>query len=194
TVRDLLDGHDGEKGIPGEVIRFVFLSTHYTKPMDWTAEKARQAEATLRKWYILVSGETPSEEAPAEVIDALADDLNTSAAISEMHKLASDERFGDLMAAMRQLGLLETGMGDWTKPRAATDPVQFEIGRVQDKWFAFRQAKTFEKADAIKNDALAVGIEFYVNPDKTPGVRFKASGFTDAESLEVLRVLANKDY
>ncbi len=38
TVRDLLD-----QGLPGEVIRFVFLSTHYRKPMDWTDEKAREA-------------------------------------------------------------------------------------------------------------------------------------------------------
>ncbi|HRM74331.1 MAG TPA: class I tRNA ligase family protein, partial [Paracoccus sp. (in: a-proteobacteria)] len=43
TVRDLLD-----QGVPGEVIRFVLLSTHYRKPMDWTAEKAREAEAVLR--------------------------------------------------------------------------------------------------------------------------------------------------
>ena len=34
TVRDLLD-----QGVPGEVIRFVFLSTHYRKPMDWTEKK-----------------------------------------------------------------------------------------------------------------------------------------------------------
>ena len=35
TVRDLLD-----QGVPGEVIRFVMLATHYRKPMDWTEEKA----------------------------------------------------------------------------------------------------------------------------------------------------------
>ncbi|WP_295314142.1 cysteine--tRNA ligase, partial [Roseobacter sp.] len=34
TVRDLL-----EQGVPGEVIRFVMLSTHYRKPMDWTEKK-----------------------------------------------------------------------------------------------------------------------------------------------------------
>ncbi|MFZ8874144.1 MAG: cysteine--tRNA ligase, partial [Paracoccaceae bacterium] len=44
TVRDLLD-----QGYAGEVIRFVFLSTHYGKPMDWTETKARDAENTLRK-------------------------------------------------------------------------------------------------------------------------------------------------
>ena len=42
TVRDLLD-----QGYPGEVIRMVYLGTHYGKPMDWTTEKAEQAEATL---------------------------------------------------------------------------------------------------------------------------------------------------
>ena len=45
TVRDLL-----EQGVPGEVIRFVMLSTHYRKPMDWTEKKREEAEKTLRKW------------------------------------------------------------------------------------------------------------------------------------------------
>ena len=42
TVRDLLD-----QGIPGEVIRFVLLSTHYRQPMDWTETKVARGEATL---------------------------------------------------------------------------------------------------------------------------------------------------
>ena len=45
TVRDLLD-----QGYPGEVIRFVFLSTHYSKPMDWNNSKALEAKNILRKW------------------------------------------------------------------------------------------------------------------------------------------------
>ena len=41
TVRDLLD-----QGIPGEVMRFVLLSTHYRQPMDWTeAQGARGDDA-----------------------------------------------------------------------------------------------------------------------------------------------------
>ena len=46
TVRDLLD-----QGYAGEVIRFVFLSTHYSKPMDWNASKALEATSILRKWH-----------------------------------------------------------------------------------------------------------------------------------------------
>ena len=41
TVRDLLD-----KGIPGEVIRFVLLSTHYRQPIDWTESKVDEATRT----------------------------------------------------------------------------------------------------------------------------------------------------
>ena len=39
TVRDLLD-----QGYPGEVIRFVFLSTHYSKPMDWNLLKSLRSQ------------------------------------------------------------------------------------------------------------------------------------------------------
>ena len=46
TVRDLLD-----KGVPGEVIRFVLLSTHYRSPMDFSDAKVQEAFDDLSKWY-----------------------------------------------------------------------------------------------------------------------------------------------
>ena len=81
TVRDLLD-----RGIPGEVIRFVILSTHYRKPMDWTEEKAREAQKRLAKWYRKTDGVTASDTAPANVVGALSDDLNTHLALTEMDR------------------------------------------------------------------------------------------------------------
>ncbi len=42
--------------MPGEVIRFVFLSTHYSKPMDWTEEKARAARKKLSQWFEKTDG------------------------------------------------------------------------------------------------------------------------------------------
>lgn len=83
TVRDLLD-----EGIPGEVIRYVFLMTHYRKPMDWTAEKVREAEAILRKWRGLAAGIEPAARPAPAVIAALADDLNAAGAIAELHRIA----------------------------------------------------------------------------------------------------------
>ena len=35
------------RAIPGEVIRFVLLSTHYRQPIDWTEAQGRRGDATL---------------------------------------------------------------------------------------------------------------------------------------------------
>jgi cysteinyl-tRNA synthetase len=74
TVRDLLD-----QGVPGEVIRFVMLSTHYSKPMDWTEKKRDEAEKTLRKWRncLLIDPPQGLLRRPRMKLSALADDLNT---------------------------------------------------------------------------------------------------------------------
>ena len=108
TVRDLLD-----QGIPGEVIRFVFLSTHYRKPMDWTAEKAREAEATLRKWYRIADAALDNAEPYQPVIDALASDLHTHEAITEMHQLALAGDAPSLRASMRLVGLIDQSVPSW---------------------------------------------------------------------------------
>ena len=84
TVRDLLD-----QGVPGEVIRFVMLQTHYRKPMDWTAEKAREAGKRLDRMAQAVrsadrSGARPSgrfSDLPEGMRHALGNDLNTHGAI-----------------------------------------------------------------------------------------------------------------
>jgi cysteinyl-tRNA synthetase len=57
TVRDLLD-----QGVPGEVIRFVMLSTHYSKPMDWTEKSARRRRRLCGSGTRLVQGAQPSKK------------------------------------------------------------------------------------------------------------------------------------
>ncbi|MBT7906013.1 MAG: cysteine--tRNA ligase, partial [Marinovum sp.] len=101
TVRDLLD-----QGYAGEVIRFVFLSTHYGKPMDWTDAKAREAEKTLRKWREISAEADSSGAVDAAVVKALSEDLNTSGAITALHALASKGDAAGLRASAGLLGLL----------------------------------------------------------------------------------------
>ncbi|MGL6209109.1 MAG: cysteine--tRNA ligase, partial [Paracoccaceae bacterium] len=81
TVRDLLD-----QGVPGEVIRFVMLGTHYSKPMDWTKEKELEAEFKLHRSIELIEmygdlNEARLMEPDEQVVSALADDLNTHEAV-----------------------------------------------------------------------------------------------------------------
>ena len=116
TVRDLL-----EQGYPGEVIRFVYLGTHYSKPMDWTKEKAEQAEATLRKWRGLVAGIEPAPSPLPAVVAALADDLNTAGALAALHAAASVGDYAGLKASAGLLGLLDDAQGDWVRQREITE-------------------------------------------------------------------------
>ncbi|RWR45079.1 cysteine--tRNA ligase [Sinirhodobacter ferrireducens] len=169
TVRDLLD-----KGIPGEVIRFVFLQTHYTKPMDWTAEKAAQAEATLRKWRALTAGIEPAPSAAPEVIAALADDLNTAGAIAELHALASDP--ARLLSSAQLMGLLEPAMGAW----AAAPQVDLtaHTARLSDLRAAAMVSKDFAPVDAMKAALVAAGVEVRMSKagvELLPGAGFDAA-------------------
>lgn len=169
TVRDLLD-----KGIPGEVIRFVFLQTHYTKPMDWTAEKAAQAEATLRKWRALTAGIEPAPSAAPEVIAALADDLNTAGAIAELHALSADP--ARLLASAQLMGLLEPAMGAWAAAPQAD--LSAHAARLSDLRAAAMETKDFAPVDAMKAALLAAGVEVRMSKagvELLPGAGFDAA-------------------
>lgn len=169
TVRDLLD-----KGIPGEVIRFVFLQTHYTKPMDWTAEKAAQAEATLRKWRALTAGIEPAPSAAPEVIAALADDLNTAGAIAELHALASDP--ARLLASAQLMGLLDPAMGAWAEAPQAD--LSAHAARLSALRAAAMASKDFAPVDAMKAALVAAGVEVRMSKagvELLPGAGFDAA-------------------
>ncbi|MES2434778.1 MAG: cysteine--tRNA ligase [Pseudomonadota bacterium] len=155
TVRDLLD-----QGYPGEVIRFVYLGTHYGKPMDWTKEKADQAEATLRKWRGLTVGAKTGKAGPDKrVVDFLEDDLNTAAAISALHNIAHiNEKSGfdwpGFRAGANLLGLLEQGeMGAWFDPVRYDEQIGKRLDIVVRGWGNARAEKNYALADKIK-DAL----------------------------------------
>ena len=151
TVRDLLD-----KGIPGEVIRFVMLSTHYRKPMDWTEAKAAEAEGILRRWHGLTAGTRPAASPAPAVIDALADDLNTAGAITALHDLAGQGDGPGLLASARMLGLLMPDMGGWA---LAGDEAAALIDRLLQARAAARKVRDFARADAIRDGFAAAGVE-----------------------------------
>jgi len=182
TVRDLLEGRDGQAGVPGEVIRFVMLSTHYRKPMDWTAEKARQAKDTLDHFLSLTVGQelgAPSEE----FVAALADDLNTPKAISILRRLAKEKNGPVLRGSLELLGFDLTTLGSgWTQPE------KYEVlDQLADRLAAVRAAamesKDFSEVDRMKAALVEAGVE--VRMSKAGVELLPGAGF-DAAKLEGL--------
>ncbi|MDP4032283.1 MAG: cysteine--tRNA ligase [Pseudorhodobacter sp.] len=156
TVRDLLD-----KGVPGEVIRFVLLGTHYSKPMDWTEAKAREAEATLAKWRELVAGIPAGQDPHPAILEALSDDLNTAGAIAVLHECENSGNLAALKASAMLLGLLEDGMGEWAVARSAYDSLKSVLVARADA----RANKDFKTADNIRNALSEHGISIEDMPD-----------------------------
>ena len=155
TVRDLLD-----QGVPGEVIRFVMLSTHYRKPMDWTEKKRDEAEKTLRKWYRQIGLSTTKlgDDVHDGTLAALADDLNTPDAITNCHALSTGGDVSQLRQSMAFLGLFDGTIPDWARIDGFSDA---EAGLIQDllqRRQTARQSKDFNLADKIRDEMLGAGV------------------------------------
>ncbi len=206
TVRDLLD-----QGVPGEVVRFVLLGTHYRKPMDWTEEREQEAKATLRNWGAMVDGVEPGEVLPT-VLSALSDDLNTSRAITEMYAAAASGDSKGLLASCHLLGLFIPGQSEWrTLKMAASVPHRDYLGISPVEHYdltAFphirdfgaelsflilvrRQArigKDFARADAIRKSLLDANFSVEDFADRT------AAAATHSADLNKLRNLFASEY
>jgi cysteinyl-tRNA synthetase len=176
TVRELLD-----RGVPGEVIRFVMLSTHYRKPMDWTERKREEAERRLAAWFRKTEGVEPAKVVPARVLDALADDLNTHLALTEMNSLSAPY----LKAAMRLVGLPDAEEVEWFREAQAEvdDALAARIEDLLSRRTAAKAARDFAEADRIRDALTRAGV---VVTDTSGGSVWEIGAGADPAALEAL--------
>lgn len=185
TVRDLLD-----RGVPGEVIRFVFLQTHYSKPMDWTEEKAREARETLSGFFRVTDGVEPSEHVDVNFVATLANDLNTPGAIALLHDIRQSAKPSDLKAAMLLLGLPPAEQVNWFRSDRISaavldDPINAHLVWPQLlRWQELRNNRDFSAADALKKHLEAAGLEIKATPQ---GPEAKRLPNFDPAKLEALK-------
>ena len=157
TVRDLLND-----GIPGEVVRFVLLSTHYGKPMDWTQKKVRDATLTLRKWHALVENVSPALLDDV-ILQNVSNDLNTPGALARMHELAKSGSVELLLSAGQFLGLLSPDE-HWWFPKEPDNTVKNKVESLLALRTKAKVNRDFLKADLIRSQLLAAGIEVVDQP------------------------------
>ena len=152
TVRDLLND-----GTPGEVVRFVLLSTHYGKPMDWTQKKAREATLTLLKWHKMVKNASPALLDDA-ILQCVANDLNTPGALARMHELAKAGSVDLLLSAGQFLGLFSPNE-HWWVPKEPDSEAKVKIEALLVSRNKAKVDRNFLKADLIRTQLLDAGVE-----------------------------------
>jgi cysteinyl-tRNA synthetase len=174
TVAELLAEY------PGEALRLVLLKTHYRAPLDFTKARLAEAKAELDRFYRalaeVAAGDSPVD-ADAPIRAALEDDLNTAAAVTELHATLNAFNKGQedaaraaaaatLKAQGALLGLLQQDPDSWFKGAADGDGAA-RIDALVAERAAAKAAKNFARADAIRADLLSEGV---VLEDKPGGV------------------------
>ncbi|WP_107989758.1 cysteine--tRNA ligase [Breoghania corrubedonensis] len=171
TVHELLESDKvGGRTWSGAAVRLTLMSAHYRQPLDFTQKGLEEAVKLIERWAKLISGVTPHEAGapPAEVVEALCEDLNTPSAIAALHGFARAARAGDAEAAQKLadaaafLGLMPENWRDAVAQRAEAAEADPEFAaRVEAliaARIAARTAKNWAESDRIRDELVAMGV------------------------------------
>jgi cysteinyl-tRNA synthetase len=181
TIRDLLDSDAfGGRKWSGEALRLAMLRTHYRQPIDWTVKALEEAEMTLDRWYDAVGDATPGAATAEGVLAALDDDLNTPAALAELHRLAHPAVAGHeltsqmLKASANLLGLLMQTKSE--REKAAPKPTSTEseiIAELLAERAAARTNKDWKASDHLRDELAKMGVTIKDNKNSPTTWEFK---------------------
>jgi cysteinyl-tRNA synthetase len=146
---------------PGEVLRLAMLMTHYREPIDFSVKRLEEAERLLAKWPPAEPGDAKPDET---VLNALADDLNTVAAVQALHALAQSGNDAVFAASAALLGVLP-------KKTEIDEAVAAEIDARVRARLELLKAKNFAEADKIRDSLAAEGIQLKDGKDPATGER-----------------------
>jgi len=177
SPKDLID-----QGISGDSLRLMYLGTHYRKPLDWTENKVEESQKLQKKWEKLVAN-CESGVISEKVLNAVADDLNTPLALSEMHKLAKSGNVKDLKASGSFLGLFDNPILHKFET-ILTDELQNLITELLKERADARFRKDYAKADKLRDGFVKAGL---IISDTENGIDWELEENFDLKKLEALK-------
>ncbi|NLV31545.1 MAG: cysteine--tRNA ligase [Acidobacteria bacterium] len=185
TLRDLTG-----QGYAPEAIRYLLLSVHYRKQLNFTMDGLRQASASIARLedFLLRAREKASEDAPTPEFEAEAaaargkfreamdSDINTSAALGALFDFVRAANQRDARGALTggdarlAVAFLEEIDGVLGILRGRPELLDEEIARRIEARQEARRRRDFAEADRIRDELLAEGIQL---EDTREGVRWK---------------------
>jgi cysteinyl-tRNA synthetase len=188
TIHELLHTTNfGGRKWDGETLRLAMLRTQYRQPIDWTVKALEEAEKTLERWYDAVGDveSKPGAEIAEGVLAALYDDLNTPAALTELHRLAHPAIAGLseagqqpapelLKASANLLGLLMQTKSK--RVQGSAQPTAAESERIDELLAARAEAranKNWQESDRLRDELAKIGVTIKDNKNGPTTWEFK---------------------
>jgi cysteinyl-tRNA synthetase len=176
TIRELLETKEfGGRAWPGEVLRLNMLRTHYRQPIDWTVAALEEAEIVLRRFcgkikqFEFARRGLPTKErdvqlkTTSEIVDVLADDLNTPLLLSKAHELYGDDAVDQ---ALMLIGIDVRSYARWLRAK----DMSVGAGKIEPliaARFEARKRKDFKEADRIRDELAKMGVVLKDTKDGT---------------------------
>ena len=179
-VNDLLDQY------PGEVLRYVILSSQYRSEQNFGKELLDSAWRSLDTLYGYLRGMTvgrPRLNPESAGYQALLDDLNTPVAISELYRLGKEmhaaegerqaELCDELLGLAELMGLLQQDAEHWFKGARGVDGIsEADIEALIMKRQQAKANKDYAGADQVRTALLNQGV---VLEDSREGTTWRRS-------------------
>jgi len=172
-IKDLTDSYKGE------VIRLTLLSSHYRQGLDWNESIIHQSEKLLDKLYKILSDEginsaPTSSNFDEDILEALADDLNTPKVISVLNSLAkkysqdSGINKKDIAESIKTsgnlIGILNEDPVRWFERDSKDLDIELIESLMQQRDQA-KSNKDYAKADSIRDELVSLGLEILDSQD-----------------------------
>lgn len=160
----------------GMAARLSMLQTHYREPINWTLQRLQESGDELAKWYqIITEQQAEPDAAKASVFaDAVGDDLNTWAALTELRKAYKQGDVQALVSGLNLLGLYDAQLlaeaAQYLFSNAADVDTADVEGQVAER-LAFINGKNWAEADRIRDSLLAQNIQLKDSKDPVTGER-----------------------
>jgi cysteinyl-tRNA synthetase len=166
TIQELLETENfGGRKWPGEVLRMNMLRTHYRQPIDWTVRALEESETVLRRFCgrikqfdfarrgMPTKARNLSLNPRSEIIEALADDLNSSLTLSRMNDLNGDDAVDN---ALLLIGVDVLSYAKWLRTQEQTS--SSKVSELLAARTAARARKDFAESDRIRDELAAMGV------------------------------------
>jgi cysteinyl-tRNA synthetase len=163
TMHELLRTQTfGGRWWPGPALRLAMLRSHYRQPIDWTARALEEAEKTMQRFARIAGAAPPAANPTPELMEALADDLNSASAIAHLHVLANEGRAAELRRDLALMGL------DVESESVGVDPaLRAKVEALIAERLAARRAKDWKASDRLRDELADLGVTVKDSKDGT---------------------------